>query len=114
MSLAQTALCKQNDVYTWLVGGKRDYSFESSNNDIESALSRVLTELRAGVDLNREGAPTWVFTHLAVFTVNLIARSRVLRKHMDGSLDRMKRRGTNQATCVVKEGVSLPRKSRAR
>jgi hypothetical protein len=83
------ALCKENDVYTLLVVGKRDYSFESINNDIESAIGPILTELREGIDLDREGVQTRIFTHLAVFTANLIARSRVLRQHMDGSLDRI-------------------------
>jgi hypothetical protein len=32
---------------------------------------------------------TRIFTHLAAFTANLIARSRVLRKHLDNSLDRI-------------------------
>jgi hypothetical protein len=83
------ALCKENDIYTLLVGGKRDFSFESINNDIETALGPVLTDLRAGVDLDCEAVQTRVFTHLAAFTANLIARSRVLRKHMDNSLDQI-------------------------
>lgn len=82
-------LCKENEIYTLLVGGKRDYSFESINNDIESALGPVLTELRAGVDLNQEGMRTRIFTHLAAFTANLIARSLVLRNHFNGSLARI-------------------------
>ena len=71
------------------MNGKREYSFERINNDIESALGPVLTDLRASVDLERDGVQTRVFTHLAAFTANLIARSRVLRKHMDNSLDRI-------------------------
>jgi hypothetical protein len=83
------ALCKENDIYTLLVGGKRDYSFESINNDIESALGPVLTDLRPDTDLDREGVRTRVFTCLAAFTANLIARSRVLRTYMDNSLDQI-------------------------
>ena len=83
------ALCKENEIYTMLVCGKRDYSFERINNDIESALGPVLTDLRSGVDLDREGVRTRVFTHLAAFTANLIARSRILRNYMDNSLDRI-------------------------
>jgi hypothetical protein len=82
-------LCQENEIYTLLVGGKRDYSFESINNDIESALGPVLTELRAGIDLNQEGMRTRIFTHLTAFTANLTARSLVLRNHFNGSLARI-------------------------
>jgi|GEM_PF-4099330 len=88
-SCGPDSLCKENDFYTLLLGGKREYCFESINNDIESALGPVLMDLRASVDLDSEGVRRRVFTHLAVFTANLIARSRVLRKHMDNSLDRI-------------------------
>lgn len=82
-------LCKEKEIYTLLVGGKRDFSFESINNDIESALGPVLTELHDGVDLEAAGVRTKIFTHLAAFTANLIARSRVLRRFLDGSLARI-------------------------
>lgn len=60
------ALCKENDIYTMLVGGRRDYSFESINNDIESALGPVLTDLRGEVALDTEGVRARIFTHLGL------------------------------------------------
>jgi Protein of unknown function (DUF4238) len=83
------ALCIENDIYTLIVDGRRDFSFESINNDIESALGPILTELQAGVDLKCGEVQRRIFTHLAALTANLIARSRVLRRYMGDSLDRV-------------------------
>jgi hypothetical protein len=85
------ALCKEKDIYTLILDGKRNFSFESINNDIESALGPILRELCGQVDLNNIEVKRRIFTHLAVLTANLIARSRVLRMSMDSSLDRIKR-----------------------
>jgi hypothetical protein len=83
------ALCKEKEIYTLLVKGKRNFSFESINNDIESALGPILKELRGSVDLNNNDVRRRIFTHLAALTANLIARSRVLRAYTDRSLDQI-------------------------
>jgi len=80
-------LCKEREIYTLIVDGKRNFSFESINNDIESALGPILKELRERVDLNSDDAKRRIFTYLATLTANLIARSRVLRAYMESSLD---------------------------
>jgi len=81
------AFCKEKEIYTLIVDGKRNFSFESINNDIESALGPVLKELCGPIDLNIIDVKRIIFTHLAALTANLIARSRVLRTSMDNSLD---------------------------
>src|SRR5262245_16151958 len=55
------ALCTEKDIYTLIVDRKRNFSFESINNDIESALGPVLKELRGSVDLNISEAKRRIF-----------------------------------------------------
>ncbi len=80
-------LCYERDAFTLIVDGKRNFSFEGINNDIESVLGPILFGLMGPVDLTNAEVQTRIFTHLAALTANFAARSRVLRNSMDASLD---------------------------
>ena len=79
-------LCNEKEAFTLMVDGKHNFSFESINNDIESAAGSILSELMGPVDRNDAERRTRIFTLLAALTANFIARSRVLRNSMDASL----------------------------
>jgi len=84
-----TNLCVEKDVYTLLHEGPRDDSCDRINNAVEENLAPLFRRLGPGIDLGDEAMRREVFTLLAAFTANLIARSRVLRNHLNGSLDRV-------------------------
>lgn len=80
-------LCVEKEVYTLIHERKRDDSCDRINNQVEKAVGELYNHLEAGVDLADEQTKREVFTTLAVFTANLIARSRVLRDHFNITLD---------------------------
>lgn len=73
------ALCQENEIFTMMVNGKRDYSFESINNDIETEVGVILQELQGRPDLGDPAVQSRFFTIFLAFTANLIARSTVLK-----------------------------------
>ncbi len=80
-------LCVEKEVYTLLHDQKRDDSCDKINNEVEGAIGAFYNRLESGVNLADEQTRREIFTTLAVFTANLIARSRVLRDHLNNSLD---------------------------
>lgn len=72
-------ICVQKEAYSIIENGVLDKSCDLINNQVEGPVSATFAKITHDIVLNDEVIAREVFTHLLVFTANLIARSRTPR-----------------------------------
>lgn len=79
-------ICVEKEAYSIIENGVLDKSCDLINSQVEGLVSATFAKITPDINLNDEVISREVFTHLLVFTANLIARSRTPRNDRNAQL----------------------------